>query len=226
MGCTAPRSTSSHWGSLKALDQRVPVFPSTALAATQVEPGCTDDAVTGIPWDSMITGSGARGVWAVTEGRGVVVLPLAAAPTVLPLAAAVLSAPGRLVAAIATTTAAATMAVATTIASAVTSERRRLGGPAGPPSPAGSDSVTVAAPADHAPGAGVAPGGTTTGTGRGWPGSPSKAVRATQNSMIRPGAGRACGSFWRQASMSATSPAGQPARSGGSCTTRCAPSVM
>src|ERR1700729_3389832 len=111
MSCGVPRSTSSHWGSLKALDQRVPVFPSTALAATQVEPGCTDDAVTGRPWDSRITGSGARGVGAVTERRGVAALALAVV-----LAAAVLSAPGRLVAAIATTTAAATMTVAATIA--------------------------------------------------------------------------------------------------------------
>jgi hypothetical protein len=33
MAWEEPRSTSSHCGSEKALDQRVPVFPSTALAA-------------------------------------------------------------------------------------------------------------------------------------------------------------------------------------------------
>src|SRR5258706_3998634 len=32
----APRSTWIHCGSLKALDQRVPVFPSTALPGTRV----------------------------------------------------------------------------------------------------------------------------------------------------------------------------------------------
>src|ERR1700728_4181033 len=113
MGWTAPRSTSSHWGSLKLLDQRVPVFPSTALAATQVEPSCTDDAVTGRPWDSRTTGSGATGARAAAERRGAAALPLAAA---------VLSAPKWPAAAIATTTAAATMAVVATTASAVTSE--------------------------------------------------------------------------------------------------------
>src|ERR1700727_1786971 len=104
MGCAAPRSTSSHWGSLKSLDQRVPVFPSTALAATQVEPGCTDDAVTRCPWDSMTTGSGGTGARAAAERPATVALPLVA----LPVAAAVLSAPGWLVAAIATTATAGT----------------------------------------------------------------------------------------------------------------------
>src|SRR5580700_1068844 len=33
MAWLEPRSTSSHWGSEKALDQRVPVLPSTASAA-------------------------------------------------------------------------------------------------------------------------------------------------------------------------------------------------
>src|ERR1700734_1193845 len=114
MSCGVPRSTSSHWGSLKSLDQRVPVFPSTALAATQVEPGCTDDAVTGRPWDNRITGSGARGVRGVTGARAATERRGVAA---LPLTAAVLSDPRRPVTAIATTTAAATMTVAATIAS-------------------------------------------------------------------------------------------------------------
>src|ERR1700733_11301342 len=143
MGCAAPRAPSSHWGSLKSLDQRVPVFPSTALAATQVEPGCTDDAVTGSPRDSRTTGGGGPGARAATERRGGAALPVA--PAVLP-------APGWLVAAIATTTAAETIDVAATIASAVTSEGRRLLGRPGPASPARS-SATVAERADHPPGA-------------------------------------------------------------------------
>jgi hypothetical protein len=43
----APRSTRSHWGSLNALDQRVPALPSTAEAAVKGLPVSTDDAVTG-----------------------------------------------------------------------------------------------------------------------------------------------------------------------------------
>src|SRR5215472_5235415 len=42
--CTDPRSTSSHCGSLNALDHRVPVFPSTAADAGKLAL-CTDDAV-------------------------------------------------------------------------------------------------------------------------------------------------------------------------------------
>src|SRR5258707_2241847 len=41
-----PRSTSSHWGSEKALDQRVVRLPSVALEAGQLGP-CNDDAVVG-----------------------------------------------------------------------------------------------------------------------------------------------------------------------------------
>src|SRR5277367_2146229 len=41
-----PRSTSSHWGSEKALDQRVVRLPSVALEAGQLGP-CVDDAVVG-----------------------------------------------------------------------------------------------------------------------------------------------------------------------------------
>src|SRR5450756_1063554 len=51
MASDAPRSTWSHWGSEKALDQRVAVLPSVAAlagyAALSVE-----DAVVGMPWDS------------------------------------------------------------------------------------------------------------------------------------------------------------------------------
>src|SRR5260221_880841 len=52
MVCAAPRSASSHWGSLNALDQRVERFPSTAFDAGY--PACTDDAVAGWPWDSRV----------------------------------------------------------------------------------------------------------------------------------------------------------------------------
>src|SRR5260370_41427056 len=44
-----PRSTWSHCGSLKALDQRVPVLPSTAADAGN-EAFSSDDAVAGRPW--------------------------------------------------------------------------------------------------------------------------------------------------------------------------------
>src|SRR5215475_3400841 len=47
----APRSTSSHCGSLKALDQRVPVLPSTALDAGNVA-FSVDDAVAVLPCES------------------------------------------------------------------------------------------------------------------------------------------------------------------------------
>src|SRR5580692_4371444 len=65
MACVAPRSTSSHCGSLKALDQRVLRFPSTALAAAHGSPWI-DDAVTGCPWDSRTTG--------VSDGEGAAAL--------------------------------------------------------------------------------------------------------------------------------------------------------
>src|SRR5579859_934673 len=42
--CVEPKSTWSHCGSLKALDQRVPVFPSTARFAV-VPAFSTEDAV-------------------------------------------------------------------------------------------------------------------------------------------------------------------------------------
>src|SRR6266568_5001327 len=51
MAWVAPRSTCSHCGSLKALDQRVVRFPSTALDAGYPAPS-SDDAVAGFPWDS------------------------------------------------------------------------------------------------------------------------------------------------------------------------------
>ncbi len=51
MFAVAPRSTWSHCGSLNALDQRVPVLPSVALAAGKVA-FSADDAVVGLPWES------------------------------------------------------------------------------------------------------------------------------------------------------------------------------
>src|ERR1051326_8749597 len=46
IACVAPRSTWSHCGSLNADDQRVPVFPSVALAAG-VPAFSVEDAVVG-----------------------------------------------------------------------------------------------------------------------------------------------------------------------------------
>lgn len=54
-----PRSTRSHCGSPKALDQRVAALPSTAAEAG-VPAFSADDAVTGLPWDS----SGSATAWA------------------------------------------------------------------------------------------------------------------------------------------------------------------
>src|SRR3954453_19315936 len=51
MAWVAPRSTSSHCGSLNALDQRVARFPAPTLDAGSPA-ACTDDAVAGCPWDS------------------------------------------------------------------------------------------------------------------------------------------------------------------------------
>src|SRR6266545_3168150 len=48
-----PRSTRSHCGSEKALDQRVLAFPSTALDAGY-EALSVDDAVAGLPCDSSV----------------------------------------------------------------------------------------------------------------------------------------------------------------------------
>src|SRR5436190_11719408 len=47
MVCVEPRSTWSHCGSLKALPQRVVVFPSTALPASNPA-ASTEDAVAGL----------------------------------------------------------------------------------------------------------------------------------------------------------------------------------
>ena len=49
----APRSTWIHCGSLNALDQRVPVLPSTAADAGKVA-FSVEDAVAGRPWDSRV----------------------------------------------------------------------------------------------------------------------------------------------------------------------------
>src|SRR5262245_43277370 len=48
MDCEEPRSTWIHCGSLNALDQRVPVLPSTAAEAGKVA-FSVDDAVAGRP---------------------------------------------------------------------------------------------------------------------------------------------------------------------------------
>ena len=48
-----PRSTSSHWGSEKAEDQRVPVLPSVASAAG-VPAFSVEDAVVVLPWESRV----------------------------------------------------------------------------------------------------------------------------------------------------------------------------
>ena len=48
-----PRSTSSHWGSEKALDHLVPVLPSTAAEAGKVA-FSVEDAVAGCPWESRV----------------------------------------------------------------------------------------------------------------------------------------------------------------------------
>ena len=61
----APRSTDSHCGSLKALDHRVPVLPSTALPAA-VPAFSADDAVAGFPWDSSDVAAVAELVTATT----------------------------------------------------------------------------------------------------------------------------------------------------------------
>src|SRR5260370_1390406 len=54
-----PRSTWSHCGSLKALDQRVPVLPSNAVDAGN-EAFSSDDAVAGWPCDSRTDAAPAR----------------------------------------------------------------------------------------------------------------------------------------------------------------------
>src|SRR5918992_1831873 len=56
MVAVAPRSTWIHCGSLKALDQRVPVLPSTAADAA-VPALSADDAVAGRPCDSRVAAS-------------------------------------------------------------------------------------------------------------------------------------------------------------------------
>src|SRR5690349_2653429 len=66
MVAVAPRSTWSHWGSLKALDQRVPVLPSTALEAGVPE-FSVDEAVAGLPWERRVAAWAWRaGVTSVT----------------------------------------------------------------------------------------------------------------------------------------------------------------
>ena len=54
MVAVAPRSTWSHWASLNWLDQRVPLSPSTALAAPTSAPSC-DEAVAVLPCESRMS---------------------------------------------------------------------------------------------------------------------------------------------------------------------------
>src|SRR5260221_466673 len=58
IGWDDPRSTWSHCGSLKALDQRVVVSPSTAAEAGVVA-FSTEDAVAGLPWDNRVEAAAA-----------------------------------------------------------------------------------------------------------------------------------------------------------------------
>src|SRR5437899_1791663 len=53
MVCDDPRSTCSHCGSATALDQRVPVLPSTAAEAGKLV-FSVEDAVAGLPCDSSV----------------------------------------------------------------------------------------------------------------------------------------------------------------------------
>src|SRR5947208_105447 len=62
MVAVLPRSTWSHCGSAAALDQRVPVLPSTAAEAG-VPPFSVDDAVAVLPWESSVSAA-----WAECEG--------------------------------------------------------------------------------------------------------------------------------------------------------------
>src|SRR5918992_239945 len=59
MVAVAPRSTWSHCGSLKALDQRVAVLPSTAADAG-VPAFSVDDAVAGRPCESSVAAAAGR----------------------------------------------------------------------------------------------------------------------------------------------------------------------
>ncbi len=64
----APRSTCSHCGSEKALDQRVPVLPSTAFEAGNAA-FSSDDAVAGFPWDSSVDAAAARLAGTATSAK-------------------------------------------------------------------------------------------------------------------------------------------------------------
>src|SRR5262245_34534886 len=59
MVAVVPRSTWIHCGSLNALDQRVPVLPSTAAEAGKVA-FSVDDAVAGRPWEIRVGAAVAR----------------------------------------------------------------------------------------------------------------------------------------------------------------------
>jgi len=70
MVALAPRSTSIHCGSLKALDQRVVVTPSVASAAG-VPAFSVEDAVVGLPCDSSVPAAFADAVTMKTLARRV-----------------------------------------------------------------------------------------------------------------------------------------------------------
>src|ERR1041384_1212801 len=59
--CAEPRSTCTHCGSLKALDQRVPVLPSKAALAG-VPAFSVEDAVAGWPWATFVAPQPGAGV--------------------------------------------------------------------------------------------------------------------------------------------------------------------
>src|SRR4051812_50096947 len=65
----APRSTWNHWLAANALDQRVPLLPSTAAEAG-VPAHSTDEAVTGLPCDTIVSGGAAGGMGGAGEAGG------------------------------------------------------------------------------------------------------------------------------------------------------------
>src|SRR5689334_14889838 len=70
-----PRSTCSHCGSLKALDQRVPVLPSTALPAAVPAFSC-DEAVAGRPCARFVVPQPPPLDWTVQVNVAVPVAPV------------------------------------------------------------------------------------------------------------------------------------------------------
>src|SRR5579859_3518726 len=74
MDWTEPRSTSSHCGSEKALDHRVPVFPSTAFDAGKLA-FSSDEAVAALPCARLavpqVAAPAGPGVSAVTSSPAI-----------------------------------------------------------------------------------------------------------------------------------------------------------